>query len=331
MPLTIHRRSFSPAYTPQDQQAYIAAQQAREAAAIQERAQRDQSAQEARQRLIDSQNEARLKAAATIAAAHQQSLLTKSNADWFKVDSAAKAKLEAEKNKVVAHVVTKVGNDTVSVGYNAEQFDKHIANKKLDAQIDVLKAERDAEDARWFGKGKDKAAELDKQIADLQSKKQPIDFTHSNDIVTASAATSAPAAPIAPPPNPQGFISGPNGTNVFSAEPTPLGMNRQQSNEWAAKKNAPPEIGNMWMPEDSLLASPAKAGSGFIGSQAGGANAFQAAPQAAPVQAPQTVSAPKPAIPKSNIEYLIQHPDTADQFDAKHGAGSAAQFLDQQQ
>ena len=244
-------------------------------------------------------------------AATFNALTTRTNSDW----NVLKAKLEA-KNKPSKIKVTEKDANTGTTTTRELTPDEFAAEKKA-KQIEDLTAKRDSLKSSWIFPGlrgiPARIADTEKQIQDLQA---------PSDLVTAGAA---PVAATVVAPTPRGFIGSP-GANTFLAGPTPLGLNRAQTNEFAINLNN----GGAQPPRDLLRST-----SFPSGYQPGhGAMQVDAAPPASPMNIQDAPMAPykEQVIPKTHIAHLLANPDekTAADFDAKYGEGASDAYLREQ-
>lgn len=289
-----------------DYTAYAQQQEANRQADIRAR---QNAAERLAQQKADAQ-EAKIKAEsdadALRRAATFNALTTRTNSDW----NVLKAKLDA-KNKPAKIKVTEKDANTGTTTTRELTPDEFAAEKKA-KQIEDLTTKRDSLKSSWLFPGlrgiPARIADTEKQIQALQA---------PTDLVMAGAAPVAAAVA----PTPQGFIGRP-GANTFLAGPTPLGLNRAQTNEFAINLNN----GTPQPPRDLLRST-----SFPSGYQPGhGAMQVDAAPPASPMNIQDAPMAPykEQVIPKTHIAHLLANPDTADDFEKKYGAGSAAQYLD---
>jgi hypothetical protein len=220
----------------QAEQQRIAAQTAREQAGIQARAAAAQAEREFKAEQESAKSKAQLEAdiAKRMAAFNLET--TRTNSAW----NLSKAKAEADKGKPTIEFEDKSNPEmVVKRKMTEDQFTKFQAQKKAEEnapKIAALQADRDAmaqeiatRGPQGWG-GSDRRVTLAKLDAQLKALQPPADLMGSRDIVP----PSAPAAPTAP--TPRGFIGSP-GANTFLADPSPLGMNRAETNAYAIKLN----------------------------------------------------------------------------------------------
>jgi len=221
----------------QVEQARIAGQAAREQANIQARAQAAQAEREfkAQQEADKIKTKIADETAKRLAAFNLET--TRTNSAW----NLAQSKLKSAKDKPTIEFEDKSNPDmVVKRKMTEDQFAKFQAQKKAEEnapKIAALQAELASQaqnilegDKRYgflnWKSRPERVAEIEAQVKGLQT---PPDLIGSKDIVP-----SSPTAPAAP--TPRGFIGSP-GANTFLADPSPLGMNRAQTNAYAINLN----------------------------------------------------------------------------------------------
>lgn len=253
--------TIDPRVLQQAEQARITAQAAREQAAIQARAEAAQAEREFKAEQDAAKMKAQLEADIARQTAAFDLATTRTNSAW----NLSKAKLEADKNKPTVEFEDATDPTMVIKRKMTEdQFARYQAEKKAAQnapELAKLQAERAAhaqnilEGDKRFGflnlsSRPSRVAELDSKIASLTP---PPDLLTKNDVV---------APTVAPAPTPRGFIGSP-GANTFLADPSPLGMNRAETNAYAIKLNnqnaAPnmrPVVGDLRAAESNLSTGP---------------------------------------------------------------------------
>ena len=303
--------TIDPRVLKQAEQARIAAQSAREQSAIQARAEAAQAEREFKAEQDAAKMKAQLESdiAKQTAALNLAAMRTNSAWNLSKNKPTVTRKIVGPDNSEITLHLTAAENDALDAKIKAEKNAPELA--KLQAELDMHTRNILEGDKRFgflnLNSRSERVAELGPQIAAL---KPPADLLKSNDVI-------APSAPTAPTPS--GFIGSP-GVNTFLDTKNPDvikaidGMNRDQINAYAIKRNAPPElrpvIGDLRAAEGNLSTGP-----------------IPQDPPMAPFN-PNAVDAPaRPKIPKSHIEHLFNNPDSAKAFDEKYGAGTADEIL----
>lgn len=320
---TSYQQRILPGYRRQnfDPTSYAAQQAASRQADIAARAQAASLLAEQKAAADEAKIKAQAEAEALKRAAAFNALTTKTNADWNQLMAKQKEKDRPKPVRVTEQILNPKG---VEIGKVTREFspEEYAANKKAKELAD-LTTKRDLLKSEWqmpFGMSRvpAKIADVEKQIEALNV---------PADIVSPGAA-SAPAAAPAAGPTPRGFIGSP-GANTFLADPTPLGMNREQTNAYAINLN------NQGGAPRDLLTSES-----FPSGYDPGHGSFQmdAGPAPTPIRledpgmipftpGPQDVPPAAPAIPKPHVEYLIANPGASKFFDEKYGAGAADRVL----
>jgi len=304
--IQVGRRHILPGGYGADYSSYAAQQEANRQADIRAR-------QQAAQDLADQKAEAEAKKLAAQAAASKathdaafNALRTRTNADW----NLLKQRTDAKNNPKPVKVTTKEGDVTTTREVSPEAFAAEEKAKNLAKLTEKRDALKDAINFPFRNvPGKLKAVQDQINALNVPA-----------DLVTAQAGAPA-AAPVVAAPTPRGFIGSP-GANTFLAEPAPLGMDRAQTNAYAIKLNNernPP-------PRDLLR------GGSFPAGYQPEHGSFQVDPNppasGGVVLDPPLAPYAEPVIPKTHIAHLLANPDTAADFDAKHGEGAAAKYLD---
>lgn len=302
-----------PQVNPAALQAYAQQQEAaklREINAIGERnRQLQQLRAEAEDAKLKSQREAEIAKQAANFDLHRSR--TNHEMNLFNARQAAKDK---PKN---IEIVEKVGDRTVKKSYTPEEY----AKLKKSEELKKLTDERDVLANSWQmpmgmssipGKLKDIDAQIEKAKA-------------APDLLSTPNAFSSPA-PVAPPVHIVGGVGVDtpfNGTTSWSgpgwAKTPSYGFIGTPGSGQNAFVGGSDSVATEQAPD--LLSAPS------FSSTIGDLRQAGAAPEApVPQDAPM---APYKGAPKSHIKHLLDNPDTADDFNAKYGAGSAEALLEQ--
>ncbi len=269
--------------------------------------------------------------------AQQILLQTRTNAAWNELT----AKTAAKNKPQNVRVTTKEGDDTTTRYLTPAQAAAEKAAKNAPKIAELLAKKADmvknieAGDKHYglfnMWSRPNRVAELDSKLAALQP---PPDLLSGPSDLVSPPVVAPPVVAPAVQPTPMGIIGTPQ-RNSFIAESTPLGMNREQANEWAIGANTPAT--EAYAPPRDLLRSPS-----FPSGYQPEHGAFQMDPNTpsrvvvgdAPM-APFTPEArdlapAAPTIPKSHIAHLLANPDLAPDFDQKYGEGASDAYLREQ-
>lgn len=158
-------------------------------------------------------------------------LTTETNAAWDQLKFKEAQKGKAKPIRISEVERDEKGNETGRTITREESPDVFAANKRA-LELKTLNDKRDLlKDAWFFPKIRGipaKIADVEQQIAAAQA---PTDLL-------AAPTVGQPAPAAVTTPTPRGFVGSP-GANTFLADPSPLGMNRAQTNAYAIDKNNP--------------------------------------------------------------------------------------------
>lgn len=270
-------------------------------------------------------------------AAAFNALTTRTNADWNELMAKQKDRNKPKPVKVTEKLLSDKGAEIGSVvrEYTPEEFAAQKKAKELadlTAKRDLLKAESLSPSGLNYIASKLGMSRVPAKLATVEEQIKALEVP--TELVSTAAAPEVAAAPATAPaaPTPRGFIGSP-GANTFLADPSPLGMNRAETNAYAINLNnqATAEVS---APRDLLTSE------SFPSGYDPGHGSFQVDPGPAPTPiriedpgmipftpGPQDAPPVAPVIPGTHVQHLIANPGLAKFFNEKYGEGAAEKVL----